>query len=155
MNRERSLNDGVKRNNRNRIGQQQNSLTYSFSTQTWTSPIYMGSNFQQINAVFDTAYDWTVVQNPSCSSCHGTTFEPTTSGTIVSAKTLSIEKLTTDCPENINWNATAPPCPISDDPSVPTVCPPPPPPHVNVTCKTIVKTTIPLTQKRDYGKHSI
>jgi hypothetical protein len=96
-----------------------------------------------------------VVQNPSCSSCEGNKYDPNTSGTIVSAKSLSIEKLTTDCPENKNWNATAPPCPISDDPLVPTECPPPPPPHVNVTCKIIVKTTIPITQKRDYGKHSI
>ena len=45
----------------------------------WTGSIYMGTNNEAIDVVFDTGSDWLLVEGKQCSSCDGTTYDWSTS----------------------------------------------------------------------------
>lgn len=54
----------------------------------WTGTVYMGSQNQALNVIFDNASDWLVVEGSSCDSCQGSTFnvESSTTGQQVNDK---------------------------------------------------------------------
>ena len=49
----------------------------------WTGTLYMGPSFKTVEVVFDTSSDWLAVEDSSCGSCLGNTFDASRTGKLV------------------------------------------------------------------------
>lgn len=55
-------------------------LVNEFNTM-YHGPVFVGSDNQKMDVVYDTGSDWLVVEDTACETCYGTNFNTTTSST--------------------------------------------------------------------------